>query len=176
MKDLIKKTAKAVYGNKAFSTNFAPYDPEIIPATTQQHERDIEDRFSEFECRDLLEKFDWFRNLKKFTFKKAIVDPSQTPGFDILLKGVEVGIIERKVESKKKVKFRVGFCLEDKNDIDGYKWGFLPNWFDTAEDAQKFINCYYGKIQDKFTFYKEPTEEKEEKVIENKKPEDDYTW
>lgn len=174
MKDLFRKTAKAIYGNQSFATNFAPYAPEIIPMTLEQHERDVEERYSEFECEQLLTKYNWFRNLKKFAFKKSDVDISQRPGYSIFLKGEEVGFIERVIKDKKyPVRFRVGFCLEDKSNEDGFKWGFLPNWFDTAEDAQKWVNCYYGKIQDKFTFYKEPEPQPEPEPI---KEEDDDEW
>ena len=103
--NLIEKTAKAIYGNKAFANNFAPYEPEFFPIEKSVQTRDIEDRYSEFECQQLLEKFDWFRNLKKFQVKKVNVDITQMPGYEIQLNSKPVGFIERWSENR----WRLGF-------------------------------------------------------------------
>ena len=169
---IIKKTSKAIHGNRSFAENFAPYEVEMFPTPESQIKQTFENH-SIFECERLLKKFDWFRNLYKFKFKKYQVDVSQTDGIGIFLKEKEVGFIEKKEENR----WRVGFCLVDKTEPDGFKWGFLPKFFDNADEAKKYINTYYGKIQDKFSFYEEPEQQEtqtDKTEVDTKG--DDYSW
>ena len=150
----IEKAAKAIYGNKSFAVNFAPYEPEFFPIEKSVQVRDVYEKYSEFECDELIAKFDWFRNLSKFQIKKAKVDITQTPGYEILLKGNPVGFIEKRSSNR----YRIGFCIESDNE-DGFAWKYFRKSFDSVDEARLYISTYYGIIQQNFKFYIEKTEE-----------------
>lgn len=156
-----EKLAKAIYSpNKSFANNFAPYEPEFFPIEFDVQVRDTKDRFSEYECEQLLKIYSWYKKIKKFTIKKSKVDPTQKSGHFINLNGNEVGFIEK----LKSGRYRIGFCITDDREESGFRWSWI-RVLDSFDEAKEWISNYYPKIQYKLEFYCEP--DKSQKEIED---------
>ncbi len=165
----IEKLALAIYSNKAFADNFAPYEPEFFPITKEIKIRNTFERFSEFEAENLIKKFNWFRNLNKFKIKKfRKTDLAEDNGYQIILNGNQVGFAFERPEG-----YKLGFCLEDKESEGGFKWHYYVLHFAEISDIEKYLKIYYGKLQDKYHFFVEKSEVAPE-VKETK--DNDYDW
>lgn len=168
MNKIFEKTAKAIHGNKLFAINFATYELEFFPITKEVQIRNVFEKYSEFECEILLQKFDWFRNLQRFKIKKVRVDVTQKGGYEITLKEKQIGFVEQWGNQ-----FRLGFVLVDAESEEGFKWQYFKKPFDSIDEVKQYLLTYYGKLQDKFNFYIEP-DDSEPEIPEEDISDDEY--
>ena len=164
----VNTLVKAIYGNEIFKTSFTDIDPELFDRTAEEKVFLLNQRYSEFETDYLIKKFEWFKTLKKFTYKagekaKGLDRVTAKENIDILLSGNVVGLIAEvgdwtnvPADERFVVRFKVPKTEKDladpkNNKKVSWKWISLNKKFGSSKEAKLWLSNWYAKLQERYT-------------------------